>query len=77
MNISVYEELKNFLKDEFNIEKEIVPNLKLSDLELDSLDFISFIFKIEEINKIKIPNEFLDNVENITIEELIKYRPKN
>ena len=71
----IFEKVKNVLKNDFNVEKDILPNTKLSNLALDSLDFISFIFKVEEINKIKIPNEFLDNSENLTIEELIDYRP--
>ena len=71
----IFEKVKNVLKNDFNVEKDILPSTKLSNLTLDSLDFISFIFKVEEINKIKIPNEFLDNSENLTIEELIDYRP--
>ena len=70
----IFEKVKNVLKSNFNVEKDILPDTKLSNLALDSLDFISFIFKVEEINEIKIPNEFLDNAESLTIEELMDYR---
>ena len=75
MENSIFEKVKDILKNDFNVEKDILPNTRLSNLALDSLDFISFVFKIEEINKTKIPNEFLDNAENLTIEELVDYRP--
>ena len=48
--------------------------MPVSDLELDSLDFINFVFKVEEINAVKIPNDFLDNSNNLKLSELLEYK---
>ena len=46
----------------------------VSELDLDSLDFINFVFKIEEINNTKIPNDFLDNSSNLKLSDLLEYK---
>ena len=70
----IFKEIKNILKTEFNVNKDIYYTMPVSDLELDSLDFINFVFKIEEINAVKIPNDFLDNSNNLRLSELLEYK---
>ena len=71
---SIFKEIENILKSEFNVNKDIYYTMPVSDLELDSLDFINFVFKVEEINAVKIPNDFLDNNENLKLSELLEYK---
>ena len=71
---SIFKEIENILKSEFNVNKDIYYAMPVSELELDSLDFINFVFKVEEINAVKIPNDFLDNNENLKLSELLKYK---
>tara|TARA_B100001248_G_scaffold261789_1_gene254296 strand:- start:383 stop:619 length:237 start_codon:yes stop_codon:yes gene_type:complete len=73
---SLFEEIKNVLKSEFNVKKDIHYSMPVSELELDSLDFINFVFKVEEINDVKIPNDFLDSNENLKLSELLEYKNK-
>ena len=71
---SKFKEIENILKYEFNVNKNIYYTMPVSDLELDSLDFINFVFKVEEINAVKIPNDFLDNNNNLKLSELLEYK---
>ncbi len=71
---SIFKEIENILKSEFNVNKDIYYTMPVSELELDSLDFINFVFKVEEINAVKIPNDFLDNNENLKLSELLEYK---
>ena len=74
-NQSLFQKVEKILKkSEFNVNKDIYYTMPVSDLELDSLDFINFVFKIEEINNVKIPNDFLDNNENLKLSELLEYK---
>ena len=73
-NNSSFKKIHEILKSEFNVNKEIHYNMRVSDLELDSLDFINFIFKVEEINNVKIPNDFLDSNEDLKLSQLIEYK---
>ncbi len=71
---SIFKKIENILKTEFNVNKDIYYTMPVSDLELDSLDFINFVFKVEEINAVKIPNDFLDNTNNLKLSELLEYK---
>ncbi len=71
---SIFKKIENILKSEFNVNKDIYYTMPVSELELDSLDFINFVFKVEEINAVKIPNDFLDNNENLKLSELLEYK---
>ena len=73
-NQSLFQKVEKILKTEFNVNKDIYYTMPVSDLELDSLDFINFVFKIEEINNVKIPNEFLDSNENLKLSQILEYK---
>ena len=73
-NIEAYNKVQEILLDEFKVKKEIKYNMLVSELDLDSLDFINFVFKIEEINNTKIPNDFLDNSSNLKLSDLLEYK---
>ena len=73
-NQSLFQKVEKILKTEFNVNKDIYYTMPVSDLELDSLDFINFIFKIEEINNVKIPNEFLDSNDNLKLSQILEYK---
>ncbi len=72
-NNEAYNKVQEILLDEFKVKKEIKYNMLVSELDLDSLDFINFVFKIEEINNTKIPNDFLDNSSNLKLSDLLEY----
>ena len=73
-NQSLFQKVEKILKTEFNVNKDIYYTMPVSDLELDSLDFINFVFKIEEINNVKIPNEFLDSNDNLKLSQILEYK---
>ena len=73
-NQSLFQKVEKILKTEFNVNKDIYYTMPVSDLELDSLDFINFVFKIEEINNVKIPNEFIDSNENLKLSQILEYK---
>tara|TARA_E500000178_G_C16665407_1_gene592566 strand:- start:98 stop:328 length:231 start_codon:yes stop_codon:yes gene_type:complete len=71
---NTFNEIIKILKEDFRVDKKITYTMPVSNLELDSLDFINFIFKVEEINNVKIPNEFLDSKENLTLSDILEYK---
>ena len=64
------------LRQEFKIKQTIFPQLKISELNIDSLDLMLFIIKMEQKWKLKIPDKQL--VKILTIDNLIEeiYRAK-
>ena len=68
MNIK---DMASILQSDLNYTGEINGEMTLSDLNFDSLDYINFLFSIEEKTGIKIPDDAISDGENITVQSLL------
>jgi acyl carrier protein len=63
---AVFKELKK-------IEHDIDPDRSLYDLGLDSLEMIDALYELEDRTGIRVPAEFLEEHENMSINNLKKF----
>lgn len=61
MNKDTFTLLSELLVDQFGVDASIIhPEVKLSDLGLDSLSLMEFIFAAEDAFSLRIPEEKMD-----------------
>ena len=65
--------IKLALQQEVGFQGEVLGVTELNNLELDSLDMISFLFAIEQETGVKIPDEAISNGSIKTIQCLIDF----
>lgn len=74
MSDGIYQKIEQIMKDVNPSVKGLRKDANLrKDLELDSLDTISFFFEVEKIFNIKIPESDIAANDLLTINMLIKY----
>jgi acyl carrier protein len=66
MNATVAQ-LANILREKFKVGQDLADDSRLTDLDLDSLDVINFLFTVEQETGVKIPDEILadDGLESL------------
>lgn len=52
-------QLANLLREKFKVDQDLADDSQLTDLGLDSLDIINFLFTVEQETGVKIPDEIL------------------
>ena len=67
------EMMSGILRDELKADGEPRATTTLAELELDSLDFVNFLFKIEELTGVEIPDEDIEDKSAFTLGELAEY----
>ena len=65
------------IKEEFDIETELLPDTLIEEMRLDSLDLIRFLFLLDQETGVEIPDEILLSDEIQTIADLGAYIDKN
>ncbi|RYY59762.1 MAG: acyl carrier protein, partial [Comamonadaceae bacterium] len=72
MNSLTFNSVATILEHEFHLKPEqIVPSAALTDLGLDSLALMEFVFAVEDAFRLRIPEERLDPREaGITLQRL-------
>ena len=63
----MFKAIKRLIKKEYQME--IGPNTKIKDLDMDSLDTLELVMRIEDVLDINIPMNVVS--EDLTIQELI------
>ena len=73
----VFEKLKKFIIEEFEIEEELITmTTSLTDeLDIDSLDLVDLVMTVEDEFSIELPDEALEGMK--TIGDLVKYIEEN
>ena len=61
------------LRDKFNVKKALESGTKLSEMGLDSLDVINFLFSLEEAVGVKIPDEAISDDGLQTLADIAVY----
>ncbi len=71
------DQMTSLLRKKFNVKTALEPGTKLTELGLDSLDVINFLFSLEEATEVKIPDEALvaENLE--TLADIAGYVDRN
>lgn len=84
MSSETYSKVIDLLKDKFHGSTEVTPQKAITDLGLDSLTLMEFVFAIEDAFNIRIPEEKLDPRQGTTtleqvcnIIDEIKAQPKS
>lgn len=71
MSSETYTKIQSLLSDKFHGNADVRPTTALTDLGLDSLTLMEFVFAIEDAFDIRIPEEKLDpREETITLEQV-------
>lgn len=66
-------QLVELLRDKFNAEGDLSADTKLSESGLDSLDTINFLFSLEEVTGVEVPDEALTEEPLETLGQLAAY----
>jgi len=61
------------LDDKFDISESLDSSTNLNEIGLDSLDFINFLYSVEEETSVSIPDEDLVEYELETIQQFADY----
>jgi acyl carrier protein len=70
----IFQSLKKILADEIGIKEEISEQTALlSDLGLDSMDFVNYVVNVENTFGIKIPDEDIQKHELGIMGNMVKY----
>ena len=78
MEKGLFENLSEVLVEEFSKDSaRLSSSTTLEDLELDSLDLINFLFRVEELYSVKIPDTTLVDGTINTLSDLIQYIEKH
>jgi acyl carrier protein len=60
MSSDTYSQVVNLLKDKFHGSTAVTPETAITELGLDSLTLMEFVFAIEDAFNIRIPEEKID-----------------
>lgn len=65
--------LVDILQDRFDISSPMKPETTIEEIGLDSLDVINLLFVIEEMMKVKVPEEGFEEESIETLGQLAEY----
>lgn len=61
------------LRDDYNVTIALTPETEMSELGIDSVDLIGFLYSIEEKTQVKIPDEALGTDQLATLGSFANY----
>lgn len=71
MSSETYSKIHNLLRDKFHGNAAVTPQTPLTELGLDSLTLMEFVFAIEDAFNIRIPEDRIDPSQGTTTLEQI------
>lgn len=71
------DQMTSLLRDKFKVRRALDSGVKLDELGLDSLDVINFLFSLEEVTGVKIPDEALAGENLETLADIAGYVDRN